>query len=64
MDSFFKAYVAVWSLACAAALILYLRRPRAFAISDLEYSATGHTPARAGLIFALPAIAAVLMFVL
>jgi hypothetical protein len=37
MEPFFKIYVACWSLACAAALFLYLRQPRAFAISSRDY---------------------------
>jgi hypothetical protein len=37
MEPFFKAYVAVWAFLCAAAVIVYLRRPRAFAISSRDY---------------------------
>ena len=37
MDSFFKLYVAAWSIACFAALVFYLRRPRAFAITTRSY---------------------------
>ena len=37
MEPFFKAYIAAWSVACAGALFLYLRRPRNFAISSPKY---------------------------
>jgi hypothetical protein len=37
LEPFFKVYIGAWSVACVAALILYLRRPRAFAISSREY---------------------------
>lgn len=37
MEPFFKIYIACWSVACVAALFLYLRRPRAFAISRRDY---------------------------
>ena len=37
MEPALKAYVAAWSVACIAAIALYLRRPRAFAISRQAY---------------------------
>jgi hypothetical protein len=37
VESFFKAYIALWSLACLAALALFLRQPRAHAIAQRNY---------------------------
>ncbi|MGH7863984.1 MAG: hypothetical protein ACREQB_03270 [Candidatus Binataceae bacterium] len=37
MEPFFKAYIAAWAAACVAGLLLYLRRPSAFAISRRDY---------------------------
>ena len=37
MESFFKLYIATWSLACLLALALFLRRPATFAIARRAY---------------------------
>ena len=37
MDTFFLGYIAAWSLACLAALVLFLRDPASFAIGRRAY---------------------------
>lgn len=37
METFFKLYIAAWSACCLLALVLYLRRGKAFAISRRAY---------------------------
>ena len=37
MSIHFKIYIGVWSLACIAALVLYLRQPRSHAIAQRAY---------------------------
>jgi hypothetical protein len=37
MEPFFHYYIAAWSIACAAALVLFLRNPAAFAIGRRTY---------------------------
>lgn len=37
MEAFFKVYIALWGLACLAALALFLRQPRAHAIARRDY---------------------------